>query len=35
MKEPMYHIALDDNEQSAVIQSLNDSVIERDRDNAR
>lgn len=25
MKEPMYHIALDDNEQSAVIQSLNDS----------
>lgn len=25
MKETMYHIALDDNEQSAVIQSLNDS----------
>ena len=25
MKEPMYHIALDDNEQSAVIQSHNDS----------
>lgn len=25
MKEPMYHIELDDNEHSAVIQSLNDS----------
>lgn len=25
MKEPMYHIELDDNQHSAVIQSLNDS----------
>ncbi len=25
MKEPYYHIVLDDNEQSAVIQSLNDT----------
>ena len=25
MKEPMYHIELDDNQHSAVIQALNDS----------
>lgn len=29
MKEAYYHIALDDNEQSAVISSLNDSRNER------
>lgn len=29
MKEPYYHIELDDNEHSAVIQSLNDSRNER------
>lgn len=27
MKEPMYHIALDDNEQSAVIQSLKNTKL--------
>ena len=47
MKEPMYHIELDDNQHSAVIQSLNDSRnariaegrkgrrYERNRDDAR